>query len=67
MLRIENQPGMSRLRRHTTRLRTSLSTAPPITPVNRNQSFPVPLFELDDAVGNRKLVGDYGYWFWNWQ
>ncbi len=33
---------------------------------DREQSFPVPLFELDDAVGNRKLVGDYGYWFWNW-
>jgi len=34
---------------------------------DREESFPVPLFELDDAVGNRKLVGDYGYWFWNWQ
>jgi len=33
---------------------------------DREESFPVPLFELDDAVGNRKLVGDYGYWFWNW-
>ena len=26
-----------------------------------------PLSKLDDAVGNHKLVGDYGYWFWNWQ
>jgi len=34
---------------------------------DRQESFPVPLAELDDAVGNRKLVGDYGYWFWNWQ
>jgi hypothetical protein len=34
---------------------------------DREESFPVPLFELDDAVGNRKLVGDYGCWFWNWQ
>ena len=33
---------------------------------DREESFPVPLSELDDAVGNRKLVGDYGYWFWNW-
>ena len=36
MLRIENQPGMSKLRLHATRLRTSLSTAPATTPVNRN-------------------------------
>ena len=33
---------------------------------DREESFPVPLSELDGAVGNRKLVGDYGYWFWNW-
>ena len=33
---IENPPGMSKLRLHATRLRTSLSTAPAITPVNRN-------------------------------
>jgi hypothetical protein len=26
----------------------------------------VPLSELDDAVGNRKLVSDYGYWFHNY-
>ena len=38
MLRIENQPGMSKLRLHATRLRTSLSTAPATTPVNRNVS-----------------------------
>jgi hypothetical protein len=29
--------------------------------------FPVPLAEVDDAVGNRKLVRDYGHWFWNWR
>jgi len=33
---------------------------------DHQESFPIPLSELDDAVGNRKLVGDYGYWFWNW-
>ena len=33
---------------------------------DRQASFTVPLSELDDAVGNRKLVEDYGYWFWNW-
>jgi hypothetical protein len=33
---------------------------------DREGPFPIPLVELDDAVGNRKLVGDYGYWFWNW-
>ncbi len=32
---------------------------------DRGKPFPFPLSELDDAVGNRKLVGDYGYWFWN--
>ena len=32
----------------------------------RQASLTVPLSELDDAVGNRKLVEDYGYWFWNW-
>jgi hypothetical protein len=29
--------------------------------------FDVALSELDDAVGNRRLVGDYRYWFWNWR
>jgi hypothetical protein len=33
---------------------------------DRQASFTVPLSELKDAVGNRKLVDDYGYWFWNW-
>jgi len=32
----------------------------------RGKPFHFPLSELDDAVGNRKLVEDYGYWFWNW-
>ena len=34
---------------------------------DREGPFPIPLSELDDAVGNRKLVRDYGYWFWNWR
>jgi hypothetical protein len=34
---------------------------------DRQESFSVPLSELTDAVGNRKLVEDYGYWFCNWQ
>ena len=34
---------------------------------NSEGTFDVPLAELDDAVGNRKLVRDYGHWFWNWQ
>jgi hypothetical protein len=34
---------------------------------DRDGSFLVPLSELDDAVGNRKLVRDYGFWFWNWR
>jgi hypothetical protein len=34
---------------------------------DRDGPFPVPLSELDDAVGNRKLVRDYDYWFWNWR
>ena len=34
---------------------------------DREGSFPVPLSQIDDAVGNRKLVRDYGYWFWNWR
>lgn len=34
---------------------------------NHQGAFPVPLSELDDAVGNRNLVGDYGYWFCNWR
>lgn len=29
-------------------------------------TFDVPLDELEDAVGNRRLVGDYGYWFHNY-
>lgn len=29
-------------------------------------TFFVPLSELDDAVGNRRLVSDYGYWFHNY-
>lgn len=29
--------------------------------------FDVPLAELEAAVGNRKLVGDYGYWFGNYR
>lgn len=33
---------------------------------DREGPFPVPLSELDDAVGNRKLVRDYAHWFWNW-
>jgi hypothetical protein len=32
---------------------------------NTEGTFIVPLSELDDAVGNRKLVSDYGYWFHN--
>ena len=34
---------------------------------DREGPFDVPLSEVDDAVGNRKLVRDYGYWFWNWR
>jgi hypothetical protein len=34
----------------------------------RESSFDVPLAELDEAgTGNRKLVGDYGYWFGNYR
>jgi hypothetical protein len=33
---------------------------------SREGPFDVPLSELDDAVGNRKLVRDYGYWFHNY-
>jgi hypothetical protein len=33
---------------------------------NMEGTFLVPLSELDDAVGNRKLVSDYGYWFHNY-
>jgi hypothetical protein len=33
----------------------------------RGGPFDVPLSELDDAVGNRKLVADYAYWFYNWR
>jgi hypothetical protein len=34
---------------------------------SRDGPFDIPLSELDDAVGNRKLVGDYGYWFGNYR
>ena len=35
---------------------------------NRGGPFDVPLAELDDAgSGNRKLVGDFGYWFGNYR
>ena len=35
---------------------------------DRERSFDVPLAELDEAgSGNRKLVGDYGYWFGNYR
>jgi hypothetical protein len=33
---------------------------------DRQTTLTIPLSELNDAVGNRKLVEDYGYWFWNW-
>ena len=34
----------------------------------REGPFDVPLAELDEAgSGNRKLVGDYGYWFGNYR
>jgi len=33
---------------------------------NTEGTFFLPLSELDDAVGNRKLVSDYGYWFHNY-
>jgi hypothetical protein len=32
---------------------------------DREGPFRIPLSEIDEAVGNRKLVGDYGYWFVN--
>jgi hypothetical protein len=34
---------------------------------DREGTFLVPLSQLDDAVGNRKLIRDYGYWFYNWK
>ena len=35
---------------------------------SREGPFDVPLSELDEAgSGNRKLVGDYGYWFGNYR
>jgi hypothetical protein len=35
---------------------------------SREGPFDVPLAELDEAgSGNRKLVGDYGYWFGNYR
>jgi hypothetical protein len=33
---------------------------------NTEGTFFVPLSELDDASGNRRLVSDYGYWFHNY-
>ena len=33
---------------------------------NTEGTFLVPLSDLDDAVGNHKLVSDYGYWFHNY-
>jgi hypothetical protein len=33
---------------------------------DREGSFDIPLSEIDEAVGNRKLVDDYGYWFVNY-
>ena len=32
---------------------------------DREGLFHIPLSEIDEAVGNRKLIGDYGYWFVN--
>jgi hypothetical protein len=32
----------------------------------REGPFRIPLSEIDEAVGNRKLVADYGYWFGNY-
>jgi len=34
---------------------------------DREGPFIVPLFDLDDAVGNRRLLQDYGYWYFNWR
>jgi len=34
---------------------------------SREGPLDVPLSELDKAVGNRKLVEDYAYWFYNWR
>lgn len=34
---------------------------------SREGPFDVPPSELDAAVGNRKLVADYAYWFYNWR
>ena len=51
MLRIENQPGMSKLRLHATRLRTSLSTAPATTPVNRNENAEVTDCQVHETRG----------------
>lgn len=34
---------------------------------SREGPLDVPLSELDDAVGNRRLVRDYAYWFHNWR
>ncbi|MGZ3487368.1 MAG: hypothetical protein ACXVBY_10965, partial [Isosphaeraceae bacterium] len=59
MLRIENQPGMSKLRLHATRLRTSLSTAPATTPVNRNAVCKVQV-DLTETVRNDTWRGRDG-------
>jgi hypothetical protein len=32
---------------------------------DREGSFDIPLIEIDEAVGNRKLVDDYVYWYAN--
>ena len=42
------------------------TTAPPFLPT-RDEASPVPLSQLDAAVGNRKLVLDCSHWFWNWR
>lgn len=34
---------------------------------SREGPLDVPLSELDDAVGSRRLVADYAYWFYNWR
>jgi hypothetical protein len=34
---------------------------------SREGPFDIPLSELDDAAGNRKLVRDYNYWLWNYR
>ncbi|MGC8640614.1 MAG: hypothetical protein ACP5XB_12135 [Isosphaeraceae bacterium] len=34
---------------------------------HRGRSGIVPLAELENASGNKKLVEDYRFWFWNWR